>query len=447
MRRALIMSSAVATALVLAVALSPVYATCNVSNPLQHILGGYFTNCPDKNQVKAFAYALSTPANNPADTTCPNLISNAQCTAAGVPESCCTGAGTGTCVNCNTAAVDLVCENNTSLSGQGSPCQPEAGIGGDGVAGDGNVTILFDWQLTQGGAFPGCPDPSQQPKFGRNFVQVVANDGSGLLVTVPFSFDLAGFMVDMAEPDSNPAGPLACSRADSGISVQSYDGTTLCGNTLLPRLHTDCDAGTWGATGGGIFGVTCDPGSIPPVARGKLYSRTASCGSSPDTSFTSGWSLLPVTPDAATGAFCVAVPRPPSPVPTDPQCAFVAASGMVGGKETVAAVGAAQLAGQNAPSARALNVRAVAAGGDVVVSWRTDSELDLAGFNVLADSKNGKDRITVSAAMIAANGANGAGASYDVHIPRGKFQGARTVYVESVLRTTGDRILSDPAKF
>src|SRR5207247_6700305 len=114
MKRALIMSSAVATALLLAIAFSPVYAICTNPNPLQHYLGGFFSKCPDKNPVKAFVYALSTPANNPLDTTCPNVIASTQCTGAGTPEACCTVVGTGTCVSCNSAAVDVTCRDSQS---------------------------------------------------------------------------------------------------------------------------------------------------------------------------------------------------------------------------------------------------------------------------------------------------------------------------------------------
>jgi len=309
------------------------------------------------------------------------------------------------------------------------------------------VTILFDWQLVNGGPIIGCPDNAGQPQIGRNFIQLVANDGTSLFVTVPWSFDLATFVVDMAQPDnSHPSPDISCSPADSGIRVGSYDGTTFCGNVLLPHLHTECDTGTWGATGGGgVFPILCDPGSIPPVARGKLYSKTATCGTSPDTTL-STWSALAVTPDANTGAFCVPIPRPPSPDPiNNPQCAFVAASGMVGGKETLAAVGAAQLAGQNAPSARAVDVSAKAGGNSVSISFRTVGELGLVGFNVLTDAQGGRNRIKANSALITPNGVEGGGASYAIQIPRANFKGGKVLYIESVLKS--GTLLSDPATF
>jgi hypothetical protein len=119
---------------------------------------------------------------------------------------------------------------------------------------------------------------------------------------------------------------------------------------------------------------------------------------------------------------------------------------VVGGRETLALTSNVQIAGQNAPTARALDVRAAAAGGSVVISFRTDSELDLAGFNILTDSKGGKDRIKVNDAFIAPRGVAGAGARYEARIARGNFKGGKNAFVETVL-TSGARILSDSASF
>jgi len=489
MRKVLICCSSVAAVLWAASALSPVFAVCTISSqPLQHYLGGYFMNCPDAQPVKAFAYALSTRI--APDTSCPDLVSNAQCTGAGTPASCCTGAGTGTCIPCNTAGIDIACEDSSGQNGQGGGCQAEAG-----TAGDGKVTILFDWAGP--GIYPGCPDPNQQLDIGRNFVQLVANNGSSIMVSVSFSFDLLAYAIDMAEPDTSPAGPLSCSPAANctggstpgkvcatnadcgaggactkgglyctggptpgkvcatnsdcgaggacmeatGIIAGSYDGTTFCGTVPVPVVHTDCDAGTWGVTGGGIFAPICNPSTLPALARGKLYSKTDTCGTSPDTTLSSGWTLLPVAPDANTGAFCVPIPKPSG----INQCAFVAASGRVGGVETLAAVGATQLAGQNAPSARAFVDSANAGGNNVSISFHTVGELGLVGFNVLTDAQGGKNRIKVNSALITPKGVQGGGASYAVQIPRGNFKGSKVLYIESVL--TSGTLLSDPATF
>lgn len=412
MRKIVICSTGLVLVLLVAAASSPVLAVCpgGLFQPLQHFLGGYFKNCPDRTPVKAFAYALSTGVT--PDITCP------------------------TAASCNSANLDIVCEDANTQTGQGSSCQAEAG-----TAGDGNVTVLFDWGGP--GAYPGCPDPNQQINIGRNFLQVVANDGSSIMVSVGFSFDLLAYTVDFAEGDTLPPPPLSCTTSEAGLRVASYDGTNLCGNVPVPVVHTDCDPGVWGLTGGGgTFQPTCNSAfPVPSTSRGKLYRKDDICGTSPDMALTSGWTLLPVTPDA-TGNFCVPVPRPTAPN----TCAFIGASGLVAGGETPALLGTAQIAGQNAPSARALDVRASTAGGNVVITFRTESELDLGGFNILTDSQGGKNRLTVNSGMIAGKGVAGAGAKYEVRIPRGNFKGGKNAYVETVL-TSGARIVSDPASF
>ena len=75
MKRALIGSSALAGVLVIAVAMSPVFATCagGIIEPIQHSLGGYFSNCPEP--VLAYAYSIGSGA------------TNAPCTGAGTPGS------------------------------------------------------------------------------------------------------------------------------------------------------------------------------------------------------------------------------------------------------------------------------------------------------------------------------------------------------------------------
>jgi len=101
--------------------------------------------------------------------------------------------------------------------------------------------------------------------------------------------------------------------------------------------------------------------------------------------------------------------------------------------------------GPNAPSARALDVRAVASGGDVKIHFRTAAELQLVGFNVLTETK-GKGQFKINDSLIAPRGVGGGGATYDVLFTRGKFQGGRTVIIESVL-SDGTSLKSDAAQF
>ncbi len=391
---------------------SPALAVCSgISEPLQHIEGGFFNNCPDQSPVAGFAYGLSGATST-----------NAQATI-------------------NTGSVDIVCESSSGTNGQSIPCQQESG-----VAGDGNVTVLFDW----GGAGPfvGCPNPSQFTNFGRNVVQVVANDGSSLLVSVGFSFDLLLYAIDFAQvidPSSFAISPLSCNTTEAGLKITQQTASptsyTVTANVPTPRLHSDCDPNTLGNVGNPLFITpTCDA-TVPTTAPGKIYTTTFNCGQSPDPRLTGGaqtWTATTAQPDAS-GNATITIARP-----VLPQCAFLAASGMVSGVETLAVMGALEVPGQGAPP-KALDVTASRSGSNVVISFRTDSEIELAGFNILADAQGGKNRIQVNRQMIAPKGVSGAGASYSVSIPQGSLRGAKTIYVESVT-TSGAKILSDPAR-
>ncbi len=415
MKRWFAVCAALVGGLMLVLSPSAAWAACTVpTEPLQHLEGGWFTHCPDAFPVSAFAYALSG-----ATTT------NAQATI-------------------NSGSVDIVCEANTGTNGQAAPCQVEAG-----TAGDGNITVLFDW--SGGGNFVGCPNATAQPNLGRNMLQIVANDGSSLLVSIGFSFDLGGYIVDFAQVLNTTSFvpiPLSCNTSDAGLQItqQTATPTAYTVNVTVPaaHMHSDCDPGVLGNVGNPLgFTPTCDA-TIPPTLPGKLYTTTFTCGQSPDSRLTGGtqtWTATAVQPDANGNAVGVTIQRPT----ITGQCAFLAASGNVSGTETLSVMGAVEVQGQGAPSPKALNVSASRSGGNVVVSFRTDSEIELAGFNILADAQGGKNRIQVNSQMIAPKGVSGAGASYTVSIPQGSLKGAKTIYVESVT-TSGAKILSDPAR-
>lgn len=404
MKKSVVICSLLAGALLLVVSPSPTLATCagGLVQPIQHSFGGFFDHCPDAAPVRAYVYVL------------------------------------GNATSINSASVDIACEDSSVTTPQQSPCQAESG-----QPGDGNVTINFNWG--GGGTFPGCPNANQDFGVGRNIVQLVANDGSSVMVSVGFSREL-GFQYALdcaAQQDAFGAvAPMSCTRgATQDIRIVTNDGQQLCVNIPAPKIFSDCDSGSMCGPEPNPFGVTSTCGTLPNATPGRLFRRDAPCTTPPSTEIALGWVAIGAA--SPTGDLCVPLPRP-----TDPnQCTYVAGSGIVDGQETLAALGTpVKVAGQNAPSARALDVRASADGARVVVSWRTDSELDLAGFNVVADTK-GKGRITVTDALIAPRGVNGSGARYDnVSVPRGKFQGARTLYVEAVLNS-GAKILSDPVKF
>src|SRR5262245_45701309 len=122
-------------------------AFCNLdAQPVAHALGGYLWPCPDNRPVQAFIYLL--------------------------------GSGqSGT----NSAGQDVACEDSSGLNGVGQQCQFEAGLPGDG-----RVTVLEDWGLANS-QVPGCPNPGGFVGSGPIGVQVVCNDGKGILFTAGYA--------------------------------------------------------------------------------------------------------------------------------------------------------------------------------------------------------------------------------------------------------------------
>jgi hypothetical protein len=115
--------------------------------------------------------------------------------------------------------------------------------------------------------------------------------------------------------------------------------------------------------------------------------------------------------------------------------------------EFASLMGAAAIPGPTAPSEKAFIHSARLRRGDLFISFETHSELaDLVGFEVLrVDKKTGR-REKVNDGIIPRKGENGAGAFYEVYVPRGRFKNSRTFHINSVF-TDGSGILSDPASF
>src|SRR5258706_2695616 len=91
----------------------------------------------------------------------------------------------------NSNGIQFICEDNF-----GFECSSN-----EGVAGDGRISIEFDWSnpdlSTTPWTYPiGCPNPAGIPGIGRNFAQVVCNDGAGAIVTVDYDIGLAGYEFD-----------------------------------------------------------------------------------------------------------------------------------------------------------------------------------------------------------------------------------------------------------
>ena len=382
-------------AVMLALTPSPSFATCATTQPLLHSFGGFIDNCPDLKPVAAYAYVVTNAAINSGPVT------------------------------------NFVCETGGEPTDQLVPCQPEAGTPGDNV-----ITVQLDWggpNLANGAL---CPNTSGVAGDGRNVMQIVANDGSSLLLSVGYESGSGQFIVEAAHRVDATGNmlPLSCSHTGGRPRVASVTGDSFCFVPVAPPIFSDCDPESLGILGG--FG-TC-PGQAPTSAPGRLYTRTGECGSSPDARLGSGWTLATTTAGAG-GSQCLTFPK--TTIPTG-SCGFVGATGTIGGTETVATVGAVQIGGPLDAADRAIDVRAEQAGGKVKVTFRTTTELMVAGFNVLTSGGR-----KVNTNLIPAKGINGAGASYEAAIGRGEFRGDKALYVQSVLSDGITTINSDTTSF
>jgi len=362
------------------------YATCGASQPLQHILGMFFTGCPDYRPVQGYAYVLGQEATINTTTTTPAQPS-----------------------------IDIVCEDGSLLTDQGGLCQPEAG-----VPGDGNVTVSFDWggpEQTNGAA---CPNAAGVPGVGRNVIQVVANDGSQVLITVGYSVDFGGYILEMAHPGDGFA-PITCSH-QNGLTIVSItpglQGSTVCVVQTAPPIHSDCDAGT----GGTAFGNTCQGGTAttPSVAPWSLYTLSGPCGLTPNL-LRSGWQPLPTTP-GPNGSKCGVINTAPFNV-----CSFIGGSSIIQGVETGALTGYLQMPCLLAGCAAVDKVqikKAEVLQGRLRVDFSTENEATIVGFNVYAGGTK------LNAGFIQANGTGSN--DYSFEVGRGALKSERSITVEAV---------------
>jgi len=260
---------------------------------VQHGLGAFITNCPDANPVTGFLYSLAAPA---------AVNSNGQGFV------------------CNDQSVILP---ETYL-----PCElaPECG-----AAGDGGVTVLYEFAASNPGSL-GCPNPNVQGTGSTPVgVQVICNNGASAILTVGYLVEWEGYLLDSAGPADRTPIPAGFENTPVITSIDAGPpptADTVCVHVPLPAVHSDCDPGSFG------FGYTCpDPAVRPAFTRGRLYTREAPCGSSPDPRV-SQWTLLPNLPDAS-GNACNLITRPTA----YGMCAFVGNTLTVGGTEVGAVSG------------------------------------------------------------------------------------------------------------
>jgi len=383
-----ILTLGAAALLVMAVP-SPVQAVCPNPQPMQHAFGSFFQGCPDSQPVVGYAYALGQEAT----------------------------------VNTNSTAVadgtlDFVCEATGTQTDQFGDCQPEAG-----AAGDGNVTVLFDW----GGPLQsqaGCPNPGfAQGTGARVVVQVVANDGSSVITSFGFSNDFGQYMVEEAQGfDGAAAIPLSCSQSNGLSLVSNTNGlnaNTVCVQQAGAPVHTDCDAGTVGEALATCSGTV---GTQVTAAPGNLYTRTGPCNATPDLR-RSTWTALTSTAGPG-GSKCVQVTRP-----ADNTCAFVGASSLFGdganaGVESGGLTGWLRIGGAAAASDKVAIKKAELAAGKLSVAFGTENEATIVGFNVYGGSTK------LNSGLIAAKGAGSN--DYSFEVGRGALKNERSITVEAV---------------
>jgi len=381
------MKSTLRNALMLAVVLALVgapsaWAACTQDS--QYVRHGgvgstLYSNCPDDNPIAGFIYGLASPA---------TVNSNGQ---------------------------QFVCRDESlTFPDTFLPCNlvPECG-----VAGDGNVTVYYEFGLGTGSL--GCPNPTASVT-GSNpvAVQVVCNNGASVLQQVGFSEDYGGYILDFAGPAD---GTAISAGFESGPSVTSVGAgpspstDNVCVNVPHPRVYSDCEPTSAG------FGYSClDPGTRAPVTRGQLYIRESPCGSSPDPRRAQGgWVLAAVQPDVD-GNACNSVVNPTTPG----MCTFVGATALLGTTETLAVVGSFQVAGVTASNDKVKVDNAGFVQGKLIVGFSTTNETSIVGFNVYSGATK------LNGNLITAKGAGSN--AYSFEIGRGALKGGKSVLVEAV---------------
>lgn len=375
-------------------------ATCPNPQPMQHGLGSFFTNCPDLQPVDGYLFVLGQDATLNNDSTAPG---------AGADQK-----------------IDFVCEATGVQTEQLIDCTPEAGI-----AGDGNISVMFDWggiNLSNGNA---CPNPLGVSGVGRNVIQVVANDGSSLIATVGFSLDFGFYLVEAAHPVT--AGmdvlPIACSY-NNGLTIVSGGGGNICVNQGVPPVFSDCDPGTVGSVLGTCQGDTGTPLTVTP---GNLYIKFAPCNRLPDLRRAS-WTLLATSPGSG-GSKC-AVYNPS----TDGSCAFFGASSFFGDGANAPAEspfltgafrGPCCIAAVDKVAIKNAELRQ----GRLHVDFATENEATIVGFNVYGGAAK------LNSGLIPAQGQGSNAYTFDVG--RGALKNERSITVEAVL-SNGMAVRTDP---
>jgi len=416
---------------------TPASAQCGNSQVFGHEIGGVITGCDDRGQVAGFAYAIGT-------TSTLAQISTTNPVPAGL-------------------TADFICEADGEQSQGSGSCI------GVGTHGDGIISIDGNWANELNIPRPGtngCPNNAAVTGAGRNIIIVRDNSGGGVILSVGYSDVFGGYVAEFAD---NASSPTTCHNLDNSsatskvVTIGSFTKGGDATNTTISysaqaglpagAILSDCDPTSVGG------GSTCQDATGTPenhtFAAGHIFWRAADCKGVgldmargrcvPAPTGTLGQICTPGGAACPTGTTCQAQWTPDTGSAQFPSglCLYLGATIIADGVESPNVVGASFITGNNppplAPSARALDVRAKHNGGDVVVTWRTDSELGLQGFTI--ETKGGRQ----IGGMIAGTGKGGGGSSYSVALKRSDFRNEKSFYVVSL--TTEGKLKSDLASF
>jgi hypothetical protein len=376
------------SAVVAGFAASPAGAACSTPQvPVGHSQDDFFI-CADNGPVGFFAYSLSTTA----------------------PDA---GA------NSNGQKGVCIANDPTTSTGQGTPCtNPNAG-----TVNDNQVDVQYDWGALNVGAI-GCPSNAGSTE-GAELVayQIVDTSGKSVLIQVGYDIGFAGYLVDQAfqlNADQTALVNAACTLDNAPVITSSSAGpspsiSNVCTHLNPTHVLSSCDPNSLGSFDFGA-GAPCGAGAAPSTGLGKLYSKTGPCGSPPDLRVVQGgWTLLGVQGADACN---------PIPVPATGQCAFIGATGLVGGVETAAIAGALQVGGQAASVDKVKIDKATFSQGKLLVGFSTINETSIVGFNVYAGSTK------LNSGLVQAKGTGSNTYSYEA--ARSDVKANKTVTVEAV---------------
>jgi hypothetical protein len=371
---------------IVALAASNVWAACGSPTYIGHGLDSYFI-CDDSKPAQALIYEFGNPSGDNS----------------GILRVACLSVG-------NSPPIGVDCIQN----GSGTPT-------------DHQITIETDAILPQ---WVGCP---VVPGVPAKRLVVVVTDASGQSLTASVSgLDPGlGYLMEGAHPfDGSNVLPVACgNRARLTITSMTVSaGTATLGlHQDAPTVVSDCDPGSLGfQLGSACLDAVGAPDHFSRSAFGSIYTQFATCGAPPTIS-PSAWTRQANTPNAAGNSTLVI------PLSTTGQCLFISGSNTFSTNASTSPEllnGFVSVPPQGAATAKADKVQvARTSGGDINVSWVSNSEINLAAYKVLGDNKT---KGLLDLATESPKGGGGA-ASYTVKIRMGDLKGTKSIIVRALL--------------